>query len=512
MEPCVGTNRSRACKTTSLSEKGSDPLNRGGQTPFRIGTTSIVTVLVAVLCPASGRAPAAEDERAPAVAASPPAPGPAELTLTDVVDRHGVTWTFDKPTRVGRFVGGDYYVVGPVTIASIAPRPENGRNGSVLNLPPVSARSGFDDRVAGGRYDPTLPAKLPVSMKPGDALVSSISVERMRELPAPLRPVDRSHSPVRSVAVLTCLAEPVPADAFRPSYCDREQRIYLARNLRRELLPRLPPVEGPPDEAGWVTKADPGEWADRFGRPWIDTCAFNFDVPAEYMPHYGREVGRAVGIASLVLMCDFPPEQKEPLLVNFVQYGIDLWGIVRAGHAGWPAHGGHGSGRKWPILFAGIMLGDQEMQSFPTKYKARFGEDMQTMYGRGWNGAKALYAGHMGAEGSKTEKGWGAYEHLPPSEWESMIGENYRRCCTSIAWVGQALAARIMHAEGAWNHDAFFDYVDRWMEEDDTEAVKIIRQQTGQDYSADWARQGQAWDPFVNQMWKAYRHNLPPTQ
>jgi hypothetical protein len=117
------------------------------------------------------------------------------------------------------------------------------------------------------------------------------------------------------------------------------------RNQRRELLPRLPPAEGPPGEAGRVTKADPEEWADRLQRPWIDTCAFNFDVPAEYMPHYGREVGRAVGIASLVLMCHFSPEEKERLLVNFVQYGIDLLGIARAGHPGWPAHGGHGSGR-----------------------------------------------------------------------------------------------------------------------------------------------------------------------
>lgn len=446
----------------------------------------------------------------PAGAAAALADG-AEPILTDKVSQHNITWEFTDKVRVGRFVNGDYYVVGPVTIAAITPRPQNGRNGSVLNLPPVNARSGFDSRVAGGRYDPGLVVQLPVAMKPGDALVSSISVETMRELPAPLRPADRSHSPVRSVAVLTCLGEPVPADAFRPSYCDQQQRIYLARNLRRDLLPRLPPAEGPPGEAGWVSKADPQEWADRFQRPWIDTCAFNFDVPAEYMPHYGREVGRAVGIASLVLMCDFPAEQKERLLVNFVQYGIDLLGIVRAGHPGWPAHGGHGSGRKWPIVFAGLMLGDPEIQALQVRYpQTRFGEDMQTMHGKGWNGAKALYAGHVGAAGSKSEKGWGAYEHLHPSEWQSMIGENYRRCCTSNAWVGQALAAHIMHAEKAWNHDAFFDYVDRWMEEDDTESIKLIRQATGQDYSASWLRQGQAWDPLVTAMWKKYRHNLPP--
>ncbi|MHC4406322.1 MAG: hypothetical protein ACYTG0_42360 [Planctomycetota bacterium] len=438
----------------------------------------------------------------------------AAVTIqTDYVTQHGITWRFQYKARVGRFVGGDYYVVGPVTVTSITPGPADGRNGSALNLPPVNSRSGFDSRVPGGRYDPRLRTELPIAMKPGDALVSTISVDKVRELPAPLRPADRTISPVRSAAVLTCLSSPVPPDAFRPSYCDRQQEIYFARKLRLELLPKLPRVQGSPAEAGWVTRPDPEEWARRFQRPWIDTCSFGFDAPVEYMPHYGREIGRAVGIASLVLMLDYPEDEKEKLLVNFVQYGIDLWGIVRAGHPGWPAHGGHGSGRKWPIVFAGILLADKDMQSPKAKYpEVRFGEDMQTMYGKGWTGAKALYAGHIGADGEKYQKGWGAYEHLPPEKWPSMLGENYRRCCTSVAWVGQALAARILHAEEAWGHDAFFDYVDRWMEEDDTEAIRTIKKATGHDYSASWNRQRQAWDPFVNQMWAEYRHNLPPAQ
>ena len=125
-------------------------------------------------------------------------------------------------------------------------------------------------------------------------------------------------------------------------------------------------------------------------------------------------------------------------------------------------------------------------------------------------GEHAFADWRYGADGEKYQKGWGAYEHLPPAKWPSMLGENYRRCCTSVAWVGQALAARILHAEEAWNHDAFFDYVDRWMEEDDTEATRTLKTATGRDYSASFNRQRQAWDPFVNKMWAEYRHNLPP--
>ena len=38
-----------------------------------------------------------------------------------------------------------------------------------------------------------------------------------------------------------------------------------------------------------------------------------------------------------------------------------------------------------------------------------------------------------------------------------------------------------MHAEKAWNHDAFFDYVDRWMFENDAGFVKTLKQATGKD-------------------------------
>ncbi len=221
------------------------------------------------------------------------------------------------------------------------------------------------------------------------------------------------------------------------------------------------------------------EIEDHYSRVWLDLVFFSFDAPIEYQPQYGRELGRAAGLASLILMTDLPPAKKEKLLIGFVQNGIDLWGIVRAGFHGWQAHGGHGSGRKWPIVFAGIMLGDDAMASPNKSYPdCQFGEDMQTLYRRCWTGAKVVYAGHMGVDKNGHDvntrtPGWGQYEHLQPKDWpidpeEPGMNEAYRRGCTSLAWVGEALAARLMHAEKYWDHDAFFSYVDRWMTEDDT--------------------------------------------
>jgi len=302
------------------------------------------------------------------------------------VSQYGITWHFDRPMLVGQFVNGDYYVVGPVTVVDIDPRPildRSGgtesrellganahmqprrvqvdimaRNGSMLNLQVAKEKTGFDSRAPGNRFDASLFTPLPIEMKPGDSLVSTISAEDVRSIPRMLNPSgQKTLSPVRAGAVLTCMDRPVPADAFRPSYCDTSNKIYLARNLRRDLLPNLPRATctvGSPREdvlfrvdlKKWdVTAIE--NWPRVFRGPWIDTVTFEFCQPVEHRPDYGREIARAAGIATLLLCCDYTPEEKEALLIPFVQVGIDLWGAIRAGHKGWGACGGHGSGRKW---------------------------------------------------------------------------------------------------------------------------------------------------------------------
>ena len=199
-----------------------------------------------------------------------------------------------------------------------------------------------------------------------------------------------------------------------------------------------------------------------------------------------------------------------------MQHGIDLWGLVRAGYPGWYAHGGHGSGRKWPIMLSGLLLGDGAMAAVSRTYPdVKFGEDMHTAlsddlpYGPAWCGATVVYTGHMGwwqGAAVSDDPAWGPYEHLAPDQWLSNIGEGYRRCCTSLAWVGQALAARLMDAQDEWNHEAFFAYVDRWMDsEGDAEYTQTIYDMTGWDYRGSWAAHGQAWDDLVEDMWAAYR-------
>ncbi|HUT60229.1 MAG TPA: hypothetical protein VNA25_20480 [Phycisphaerae bacterium] len=485
------------------------------------------------------------------MANAPDTPALADLPLTDTVVQHGITWTFDKNVPVGQFVNGDWYVVGPVTVTAIAPAPLFGkdvpadtideterkefgggnprlsekerdalkakprycRNGSVLNIPPVMNASGFDSRLRHGIYDPDLTARLPIAMKPGDALVSTISKGKIRR--------SKHYSTTQVVAVLTCLGAPAPADAFRPGYCDPTKQVYLARNLRRDRLPKLAKVADMP-------KVE--DLAKRFERPWLATTTFHEDHAPYQIGGYCQGLALKGGQAALLLCLDMPAAEKEPLLQAFVQMGLDYWGIVRSGHPGWQAWGGWNSGHKLPIVFAGYILGEDEMANVSKTYpKTSFQEDEQTAYGKSWTGAPVVFTGHSAIEASTGKgrirggKDWGPYEHKHPKDWHDRNhqSEAYRRCCTSRAWVGEALAVRILGLEKAWGHDAFLDYVDRWVTDVATDAKAVVTvaeaaKAKGEAYKGyagvvgEWGRQGAIQDEFAAAMWKAYRATLKP--
>lgn len=457
---------------------------------------------------------------------APVTPKLEELELTDTVGQYGITWRFDRKARVGRFITGDWYVVGPVTIVEITPKPLFGqevvasgkwqlindgaikeinyknawsRNGSQLNMGADTIKAGFDSRLAYGFYNSRLVTHIPVAMNPGDALISTIST------PEPINHGSYGQ-PIGTAAILTCLREPVPVDAFRPSYCDRTQKMYFARNLKRELLYKLPLPEAAPNNLR--------TWARAFQRPWLDTVSWGFASPKENMPKYGQFITHGVSNAALLLHLDYTNLEKEKLLVHYVQYGIDLWGIVRAGYIGWPGHGGYGGGRKWVIIFSGMMLGDKEMIS-PSKAfpKCRFGEDDQTSWGETWTGHKVAFESHPDRRKIPME-----LKH--PCQWDSDQSEGYRRCCTSTEWTGQALAAHMMRAEKYWDHDPFFAYVDRWMTEDHAKELKEFKaacEMNNKISFPNWwnslIKFNEARRPpktLAGQLWKKYRNNLPP--
>jgi len=434
-----------------------------------------------------------------------------DLPLQDSVSQYEITWKFDKKVPVGQFITGDYYVVGPVRVLEVTPAPTGEgrvfRNGSMLN-PPVTGLTAYDGGF-GNTFREELTAKYPLELKPGDSLVSTISHaggETIGKVPGNERGVR-----LKTAAVLTCLKEPVPADTFRPGYCDQKKDIlHRAGEIHWELLPS---VAAPAAKPIW-------SWSElerAFQRPWLDHV-YNWmseDLhPGGNMPAYGREISRVVGAAALDLCSDAARNQKTELCHGMIQVGIDSWAIAQRGKrweaGGWVAREGVGLGRKFPIVFAAIMLQDQEMLNISKNApETAFGEDQATEFGRSWTGANVCYTGTFPLSGRPDR---GPYENLYPGLWpgpDRTQSEENRRTSSLSGCVGEALAARLMKAEKVWDHDAFFVYMDRWMYEDDTEFVRNIKTALGVDYDDIPSRRGMraypGTDAFTDEMWRKYR-------
>jgi hypothetical protein len=429
------------------------------------------------------------------------------------ITQYGITWRFDRPVRSGQFITGDWWVIGPVTVVSITPAPgpvsgeaaefkknrwgdtslrndDRMRNGSAVVLK-CSGGQGYDSRS--DSYDPELSLSLPYTLEPNRSLVSTISNPT---LPVPnfvhalmWQSEKQCENVLKTAAVLTCLEKEPPADAFRPPYGGTAKPIYRARDLRWDLLLQLEPAGNVPS------------WEDferYFQRVWLDDLLSWTQQqvnPTENQTNYGREASRLVSIASLMVHLNVPRERKEKLVIGLVQRGIDLSGLAKIG-GHWNEGGGHSSGRKWPILFASLMLDAPALRDLPET--AVFQEDAQTYYGTGWFGQTVLWQmiQHHGPRAP--------YEEKPPEQWEQWdkTSESYRLCCTGISWTGTALAARLMKAIPIWKHDAFFDYCDRWMRPDDPYAAA----------RGDHPRpklETTSFDPFVDAMWRAYRASAP---
>lgn len=420
-------------------------------------------------------------------------------TFATSVTQWGITWRFADSEQVGQFANGDWWVLGPVSIVEISPpcQTVGGRtiNGSMINPVPDGVH-GYDSTLfapySDQRYQTSLnvaigvSASTPLVLPPSTSLISVISQMTT--------PPSGSFSQLSTAAVLTVLGTVPPADAFRPPYTGTDKTIrHREADLDYEVLGTLAPTSSTPALA---------ETAARFQRVWLDHTpgwVSRYMHPVENMPDYGRDFTSLYGTGALQLQLNYSNAQKRDLLVRLTQIGIDFWGNVSNG-CFWEGVGGQGSGRKFPILFAGAVLHDATMSAIGTTHpsgyygpshqnnRSQFGEDCQTftvlqtspgVYNWGYGGYTAAHVGLP--EWGNNHTTW------PTNDSSNWTQDPYRRCCTGNAWVGQTLAARIMGLRSAWNHDVYFDYMDRFMQ---TEQVGA------------WTR---SWEPWQEQMWDTYR-------
>lgn len=405
------------------------------------------------------------------------------------IESHGIVWTLEKaPSASGTFVTGDPWVVGPVRVVGIGNKlndpkytPRAGQNGSMLN-PGGSSKQGYDDGLKS--YDESLNAGLPhgkpvspdnpLELKPGSSLVSMVSwlyrsgSDREPGCPPFGGGPEAPRPATRSAGILTVLDKAPKEGSFRPPYSgdDKTVKFHIAQ-LDYEKLPKLAPVGSAPSLES-LADAMSGPWVDHVNG-WLGAHVH----PSEHMPNYGRDLARVVATCTLASFLSDEPPGKNPardkVIRNLVQFGIDLTGIAAVG-GGWPADGGHALGRKMPILYAGVLLDDAHMKN-AGHWETRFQENEQTFYitqaevdltnSPRWVPDKRAPTAPYTAEDIGTAE-WGIRHAKEPERDNRTWGATYRDVNGAVI-PAFALAARLMNLKEAWNHDAFFDYCDRYL-------------------------------------------------
>lgn len=419
----------------------------------------------------------------------PPAPTEPPTSAATTVSQWGVTWTFAQPRPVGQFCNGDWWVVGPVTVTAIAPGRQtqpDGRvtGGSMLNpLPRADGRQGYDsklydpflgDETGSPRWRPEMGVALPLTITTGSLISTTPQIGS----------AGTQLSALRTAAVLTVLDAVPPPDAFRPPYAGTDKTVRYRATDILAALPSLTAAPGAPSVDSVLAPFRASLFLDHFPN-WTS----RYMHPTAGLGDYYQTFTAQIGTAALLACSDIPDDKKLECAIVVAQLGIDNYEHMRLGSI-WGVNG-HCNGRKFPILFAGKVLGDPAMLAAgvtwqPTQgsrtgeaidatqpVRVPFSEDGQTFYVRetspgviNW-GHGGYTAAHVGLPE------WGNFHLGNPSgdyvAWHREGQNNYRRCCSAISWSGVTLAMRALGLRDAWNQPAFFDYVDRYLQTETTD-------------------------------------------
>ncbi len=466
--------------------------------------------------------------------------GFAGTSLKNSVTKDGITWTFSKKYEAGQFINGDWFVIDGgegVTVSGVSPSPSSGKHGSMIN-PGKSYnvnKQGYDSRIDNKNYVGSI--SYPADLKAGDSLVSTESADsgnaEFGTCYGGKRYIDFigqcAATSLKRASVLTVLDSVPPVDAFRPAYVGSSKPIRRFSDLQLNLLPKL----------SYANKPNDLSYYERlFERTWLDHKAGHTGRqmhPYLNLPNYGEEVSEAVSAVSLLLLMDYSDTQIKNLLTYFVQTGIDLYAMNEAGSS-WYADGGHGSGRKWPIMFAGILLDHSGMKtvsgSFQEEEQVYFSSQVNlTLWGQDCSTHGACFfdngcqydskvCSNDNAETCSTNSDCkegascicrpgdccsGAKDCRDPSFIVDGCS-NYREGDSSHAWPGFVLSAKLLKdksgnsGEELWNYVPLFDYVHRWLANDYTG----YSTKGGGSLGGSHGDKGHPGHGFIEGMWNTY--------
>ncbi len=203
----------------------------------------------------------------------------------------------------------------------------------------------------------------------------------------------------------------------------------------------------------------------------------HFGAPG-HPPLYGRDLCNNEAQPYIVANSTLPLEDRLPIIAGLVQRGIDRAGVLAPAVSRdvmpWGADGGHNSGRKFSIMFAGHLLDVDWMRNVVRHVPGQFHEDAMTFYVD--EAAVALTNGPdwKPAYGNKRPQQPYSKAMIGMPDWRgkanltgisaSWKGHPYRIAANHNTQHGQVLALLAMGLREAWGHEAYVDYHMRYME------------------------------------------------
>jgi hypothetical protein len=268
---------------------------------------------------------------------------------------NNITFTFDQAYPCGQFANGDWFAApatpgGNVNVIAIMPAYNSGRNGWDVN-PDVRGATyqAFDDRLANFRAPPSLPYTAPA----GSSIIKVAGKASCA-----------STTCVQFAAVLTVLGS-VPDDpktTFRPPAFGAVKPLLSTRTLQTSLLPSFPASCCPQKLTTPAALARSKGFRNNYSP---NSVWGYFIIPADNVAR-GRTWGGDIWLSDSevmgYLMLDNPMSAKLPVLVAYVQQGIDIWGANKFAGGSWQrGGGGNGAGALATYAFAAAMLNDSSM-------------------------------------------------------------------------------------------------------------------------------------------------------
>ncbi|TMJ54249.1 MAG: hypothetical protein E6G85_05890 [Alphaproteobacteria bacterium] len=269
--------------------------------------------------------------------------------------RNNITYVLDKPYVCGQFANGDWFVVpdqagGAVVVTAITPDYSNLMNGWDTN-PDIRGHyyQSWDHRLGYFREPPTLPYAAPA----GTSIIKVVSM------------ADCAATTCEQFGAVLTVLEEMPASpqtTFRPPANGTIKPLFSTDLLHPAALPSYPSTCCPSRINAAMALARSKGFRNNYSP---DTVSGYYMIPADNVG-YQRAWGGDMWLSDLevlgYLMLDDAPIAKLPVLVAYVQQGIDIWGAHRNGGASWNrGGGGNGAGALTTYVFAAAMLDDPGM-------------------------------------------------------------------------------------------------------------------------------------------------------